>query len=299
MFLFKNINFSKVFLGIITLFYLINVVSNYAFVDFLSLQPKVVLEQLNLWKILTFPFAINSIDSFILFLFSFHFFSEKLEKVIGSIRYSIWLLILNLILGCLVTLLFWNSTFNFSGLDSISFFVISLYMMLKPKSYINISKLRLYVMPSVLLFLMIWISTKILVYGINDVTMAINTLTSFIFGVTSSLLIYFQIRIYTDKRDEKPILNEVKSSLPKEEDLEFLSAIKEKNASYLYNTENINHDSVADLYDKYDYSNYGISKDPSVNEERLNFILDKINDKGQNSLSVSEKKFLYYYSKQL
>lgn len=299
MFLFKNINFSKVFLGIISLFYLFNVISNYAFVDFLSLQPKVVLEQLNLWKILTFPFAINTIDSFILFLFSFHFFSEKLEKIIGSIRYSIWLLILNLILGCLVTLLFWNSTFHFAGLDSISFFVISLYMMLKPKSYINISKLRIYVMPSVLLFLMIWISTKILAYGLNDMTMAINTLTSFLFGITSSLLIYFQIRIYTDKRDEKAIVNESKTSSEKEEDLEYLSAIKEKNASYLYNTEKISHDSVSDLSEHYDYTNYGISKDPIINEERLNFILDKINDKGQDSLTVSEKKFLYYYSKQL
>jgi len=299
MFLLKNINFSKVFLGIVSLVYLFNVISNNALVELLSIQPKVVLEHLNLWKILTFPFAIHTVDSFILFAFGFHFFSEKLEKIIGSLRYSIWLLILNLILGCLVTLLFWNSTFSFSGLDSISFFVISLYLMLKPKSYINISKLRIYVLPSVLLFLMIWISTKIVIYGLNDTTMALNTLTSFIFGITSSLLIYFQIRIYTERRDEKSHVVKENINNGENENLEYLSAIKEKNASYLYNTENLSHDNVNDFSDNFDFSNHGISKDPIINEERLNYILDKINDKGQNSLTVSEKKFLYFYSKQL
>lgn len=296
MFLLKNINFSKVFLGIISIAYIVNVISNYAFVEFLSLQPKSVLEQLNLWKIITFPFAINTIDSFILFAFSFHFFSEKLEKIIGTIRYSIWLLILNLILGCVVTLLFWNSTFNFAGLDSISFFVLSLYMMLKPKSSINIAKSRIYVMPSVLLFLMIWISTKIFIHGLNDVPMAINTLTSFIFGITSSLLIYFQIKIYTDKRDDKEHIEIPNNNDSDLNNLEYLTTIKEKNASYLYNTENLTHESVND---NYDYSYHGISNDPQVNEERLNYILDKISDMGQASLSVSEKKFLYFYSKQL
>ncbi len=299
MFLIKNINFSKFFLVIISIAYIVNVITNYTFVPMLSLQPKIILERLDLWKILTFPISIHTFDSFILFAFAFHFFSGKLENLVGSIRYSIWLLILNLILGCLVTLLFWNSSFSYSGLDSISFFVITLYLMLKPKSSINIYRKRIYVIPTTLLFLMLWIATKMIMYGLNDYSVALDTLTSFIYGVTSSLLVYFQIKIYTESKDSS--INYIKDhrQLLDETNLEYLSTIKEKNASYLYNAEKLNQEYNTDYNESYDFTSQGISNDPQINEDRLNSILDKINDQGESSLTVSEKKFLYFYSKQL
>lgn len=171
--------------------------------------------------------------------------------------------------------------------------------MLKPKSSINIYRKRIYVIPTTLLFLMLWIATKMIMYGLNDYSVALDTLTSFIYGVTSSLLVYFQIKIYTESKDSS--INYIKDhrQLLDETNLEYLSTIKEKNASYLYNAEKLNQEYNTDYNESYDFTSQGISNDPQINEDRLNSILDKINDQGESSLTVSEKKFLYFYSKQL
>ncbi|HRP01894.1 MAG TPA: hypothetical protein PLE30_04510 [Candidatus Kapabacteria bacterium] len=301
MFLLKNINLSKILLAVISIAFLMNVITNNTYIDILSLQAKSIFTQLSLWKLLTFPFAIHTVDSFVLFAFVFHFFAEKLENIIGSIRFGLWLLILNTIFAGILTLLFWNSNFSFSGLDSISFFVISLYLMLKPKSYIKIIKSKMYALPATLLFMMIWMSIKIMSYGLNDIEMAMSTLSSFVFGVTTSLIIYFQIRLYTKKQITQNNFVVEQRTSNETNDVEYLSAIKERNLSYLYNTDKISREAVSevDYMENYDFAFHGISEDATVNEERLNYILDKMNDKGEASLTVSEKKFLYFYSKQL
>jgi len=253
-----------------------------------------VLEELKLWKILTFPFAIHTLDSFLLFAFAFNFFSVKLEKLVGSFRYPFWLLILNLILGCLITLVFWNSQFSFSGIDGISIFAISLYLMLKPRSTFNIFKGKINLLPMTLLFLIFWISSKIFVYGFNDATMAITTITSSIFGIATSLLIYFQIKIY-NRNEVEPATETHPRNFP---DIEMLSAIREKKtAGFLYNTEKMKYDNIDELIDENTY--YNLTDDPAINEDHLNYILDKINETGRDSLTHAERKFLYDYSKQI
>lgn len=291
MFIFKHINFSKIFIAFITICYIINVVTNYYFVDILALQPKLLLDNLAIWKLFTYPLAINSLDSFVLFFFAFALSSTKLEKIIGSIRYASWLTILSIIYGSIITLSFINSTAAITGLDALSFFVITLHILLKPRTFINPFKARINIVTITLIFFILYISTKILIYGLSDITSA-NFLTSISFGIFTALLIYFQIKLYKSF-NSKSFGYDNLSNIP---NIEFLATIKDnKSSNFLYNTEKLRFNSFNENVEEIE-QNMILTEDPVSNEEKLNYILDKMNEKGKDSLTVAEKKFLYFYS---
>ncbi|HPP40321.1 MAG TPA: hypothetical protein PK498_08525, partial [Candidatus Kapabacteria bacterium] len=56
---------------------------------------------------------------------------------------------------------------------------------------------------------------------------------------------------------------------------------------------------ISQIYHKYEEDYCELSDNEEENEEKLNQILDKINEKGKESLSYYEKKFLNEYSKRI
>ena len=291
-----KIYFSKLFLPIVGIIYLINAFNIGVIPEILALQPKAVLEHLNIWKIFTFPFSLGSVESILLFTFTFYFISPKLEKIVGSFRYPLWLFILTILQGCLLTLIFWNSTITISGMDGISFFILTLNILLKPNAQFNILRSKISIIPFTILAVVLWLAIKLIVSEFVVLESSLASLSSVIFGITLSILVYMQIRFARISENRIPKIDE--KDLKNIPDREFFAAVKDKrNSGFLYNTEKMKYDDFGELSHSEKY--YYISEDPSENEERLNNILDKMNSDGKESLTASERKFLFEYSKHI
>jgi membrane associated rhomboid family serine protease len=288
--------FSKIFIFAISIVYLLN----YIYIDFLpnllSLQPKEIIQNLSLWKLVTFPLTPGSTEAFYLFVFTFYFIASKLEMLVDNIRFPIWLMILSLLQGCVLTLLFWNSNFVIGGLEGTSFFILTLYCLLKPKSQLKIMRSNISVIAFTVILIVIWAVYKFTFSIYFGSYTMIPSLSSAVFGISVGLMVYLQVRFTKAPKkgyqqiDEKDLMSITPNEL--------LATVKDKKKSgFLYNTEKLGHDNLDEFYESDKY--YHLSENAEENEDRLNEILDKIGSTGRESLSPSENKFLEIYSKQL
>jgi membrane associated rhomboid family serine protease len=297
MFIFKNITFSKILLFIVTVLYLLNIIFNEIFTHYLVLYPNLILENFEFWRILSFPILINSFDGLLIFLFSFNFFAPKLEKLIGHFRFFGISFILSIIFGSLFVLLFSKINIAFSGFDHIGIFVITLYLLFKPKSNLNIFKTKVNVLPITLLFIVLWICVKIYIYGLNDFNEAITSISSIIFGVISSVVVYFKM-----KSNVLSAHNITKSIIEEAHNYQFDNSNfnEQKSQNFLYNIDKLKKSSKENQLNDFEDDMIEIfEKEMELNEDKLNEILDKINSKGKDSLTIFERKFLIDYSKKI
>jgi membrane associated rhomboid family serine protease len=294
---FKNTGiFSKIFIFAISIIYLLNYVYFNFLPNFLSLQPSEIIQNFALWKLISFPLTPGSTEAFYLFVLTFYFIASKLEMIVDNFRFPIWLFILTLLQGCVLTLVFWNSHFVIAGLEGISFFILTLYSLLKPKSQLKIMRSNISVIAFTVILTLIWAVFKFSFSIYHGSYTIIPSLSSAVFGISIGLMVYLQVRFTKISRrsyeqiDEKDLMSITPNEL--------LATVRDKKkGGFLYNTEKIGHDNLDEFYanDKY----YYLSENAEENEERLNEILDKIGSSGKESLSPSENKFLEIYSKQL
>ena len=284
--------FSKSFLIIIGIVYLLNYIYGNTFSNFLSLVPSELVRNLYLWQLLTFPFAPNGIESILFFGLVFYFVSPKLESYIEGLRYPIWLFLLIILQGCILTLVFINSKITITGLDGIAFYVLVVYSLLKPKDKIEV--LNFPPMPIIafaLLISFLWFGLKLVNFStIGNESNLLSSISSSLFGITSGLLHYLQIRFSGfshTKNDDISTDNSIKLPSPEELSLAHSSNLRLKK---LYQNKNLNFSE--------NYSDI-LSDDMQENEDKLNEILDKIIISGKDSLTNFEKKFLDEYSKKL
>lgn len=287
----NNVVFSRVFLLIVGIIYFINYIYANVLPDMLSLRPTEVLDDLNIWKLLTFPFAPGTIEAILLFSVTFYFISPKLEEIVDRFRYPSWLFLLSILHGSAMTLIFWKTDVVIAGMEGVSFFVLTLYMFLKPKSMIEFMKfppLSTILFTAGLIF--IWFGLKIInvTGGLN--TQFIPQISSAIFGITLGALIYLQIRLANSHRNRNRsdrYRSDRTIHHPEELSVAVVSNAKLKKQ-------------FRTLEDELDTELYSLlSDDPAENEEKLNEILDKIASHGKDTLSPFENKFLEEYSKQL
>jgi membrane associated rhomboid family serine protease len=288
----NNSIFSKLFLIIIGIVYFLNYIYSNTLPDLFSLTPITVIRNLSLWKLLSFPFAPGGVESVIFFGFVFYFISTKLESYIEGLRYPLWLFLLTLLQGCILTLVFINSDVVISGMDGISFYVLVVYSLLRSKDKINF--LNFPPMP-VLAFAMLlgflWFGLKLVNFSTTgNESSFLSAIGSSLFGITAGLVHYLQIRLsgYSQSKNEKSGTdNQVKLPSPEELSVAHTSNARlrkfyqHQNADYLDNSTDI------------------LSEDMEENEEKLNEILDKITSMGKESLTNSEKRFLEEYSKRI
>jgi membrane associated rhomboid family serine protease len=189
--------FSKIFLIIIGIIYFINFIYSNVLPDFLSLSPNDVIKNLSLWKLISFPFAPNGIESVVFFAFVFYFISSKLETYIEGLRYPLWLFLLTLLQGCILTLVFINSNVVIAGMDGISFYVLVVYSLLRSKDKINFLNFPpLPILAFSMLIGFLWFGLKLVNFSTTgNESQILSAIGSSLFGITAGLIHYLQIRL--------------------------------------------------------------------------------------------------------
>lgn len=284
--------FSKSMILVVSIFYLFNIFLDGFIFQQLSLNPSKLLQNFEYWRLFTFPFAYSTNEAFFLFLATFFFISENLEDMLKQTLYPALLMLLTLLQGVLMTLMYWNQNINISGTEGISFFVIMFFLILSPKSKIQIFDFK--PIPSVLFALSIifvWSLVKILTLYHSGFEQVNASVASAFFGVIAGMMTSFQIKYVQKSRLKKFRKTAEELKIPKAEELSYaLLAGKNYRA---YEPDSNLEDYDADLHEPV------LTDNPNENEEILNLILDKINEKGKEALHPSELKFLDDYSHNL
>lgn len=288
----KNSVFSKLFLLITGIVYFVGYIFSNVLPDLLALNPQEVVKNLSLWKLVSFPFSPGGIESVVLFAFVFYFISSKLETFIDGLRYPLWLFLLTLLQGCILTLLFINSNVSITGMDGISFYVLVVYSLLRTKDriyFLNFPPMPILAFSMLLGF--VWFGLKLVNFSTTGNDSAfLSAISSSLFGITAGLIHYLQIRLSgVNPTSNKEYRNNEFRIPPPEE----LSVAHSANAARLrkYYQSNRN--------EYYDEDEYLLSEDMEENEDKLNEILDKITLNGKDSLNNLEQRFLTEYSKRL
>jgi len=183
---------------------------------------------------------------------------------------------------------------SFGGLEGTSFFIISIYVMLSKNNFIRNNTISLNF--GIITSLLIWFGIKYLIateYGF------INIIPSFVMascGIFIALLIFLQINYLVKKR-----IKEQKAKVSNKSAADFVGYSIYANPSFRKY-----------FYEKIDPKNYWLVKEKIgkktedlfaenllTDEEKLDKILDKINQIGQANLTKEEVKFLNKYSNKL
>lgn len=281
----KNIKILNHFLIIlIGSFYLVDVLLNFKISQDFGLIPSKALEFNELYRVITFPFSFFTIESALLFLFTIllllPFFEVKFRKP------TIFLLLFGMVFfqGLLFTSIFGQSDIILKGTDGLSFFIITYFILnnLNYKQYKLNSKL-FHINAFIILISLSWALTVYIHSKFVDFDLLTPSIFSLIYGVSLGLIVDISIKfhrlIQVLKHPVKP-----KISVPSDEDLMPAEISKPERKHQIGQIEK-NH--------LIEYDNDYFS------EDRLNQILDKINNEGKKSLTPEELNYLEEYSKRL
>ncbi len=286
--------FSHFLLIIILSVYLLDLIMGGRLSALFELKPTLVIENSQYWRLFTFPLAYDTFEGIILFIITFFIFAPKLEDIFQNWLYPLILSLVVFSQGTLLTLIYWKSDIMLHGMVGISFFVLTIFSLINIKKRLVIfQRVYLHTVAFSLIITLTWFAL-IFIHSamIKSYSLITEGIFSAIFGMTSGLIIFLQSK-YTKNLIH---LNKVNSrerddlKVPSPEELSM--AIIANNELRKVNKQ-LNEDLVSTNIKK------EIIPDLISSEERLNKILDKINEKGNESLTSSEKKFLEDYSKEL
>jgi len=278
----KNI-YSRRILAIVGFIYLLNLITENSLSRLFELNVPAVLSEYQFWRLFTFPLAPGSIEGFLLMAFTFLIIAPRFENLLKPGLILVLLVPMISLHGIIHTLVFWNTKVGLAGFESMSLFFITIYSLTAPKQ-----KIKLPFMPVQKL---IWISVTIVILwagikytsSIHNSLYAYQTLSSVSFGFFSAIVSYAQIMILsrilrpkrTSRAEVAPIIDETRK----------MAVMKEaKFDPFAYTAEDEYFDDDIDFI---------------PDEQKLNRILDKILDYGQDSLSNEEKRYLDRYSKKI
>lgn len=275
---------SFLFLSVILLLNLINTLFNLNLNNFLFLNSNRIIEHFEFYRFITYPLILG--NNLFIFIFApiLIFVSYKLEKYLNKYLYPIFLFMVSILNSFLITLIFWNKDIYISGAETIGFFILTLATLLIPKEKISRNNPLTIGSFSLILGIM-WI---IIEYATNTSNLLYSIAP--LFGILTGFLIFIPLRNmkkYIEKREReiKSHQKQIKVNIPEPEELLTMRKLS-----------NVN---ISQIYHKYEEDYCEISDNDEENEEKLNQILDKINEKGKDSLSHYEKKFLEEYSRRI
>lgn len=277
-------NVSKSILLFVLIVYVLDFLTGNQLSNIFILNASDILSYKNLWTIITYPLKYNSSASLLLFTFVFLFLSSNIENFYKFSIVPIFYLLITASHGVLISLLnISGDTSLISGTDGVSFFVLILHFLLYKNYRVYILNFEVYLTKYLLLTIIgMWTFLQGLNYFLYGSSEVFNSFLLAGLGTSNALIVYYQmyfIKKYNDKKYKSQILDKLDEEEPS---LEMISASKSKM------TENKR---VEDL------NIYSLN--PIENEDRMNSILDKINESGYSSLSESEQKFLEVYSKNI
>lgn len=278
-------NVSHTILFVVLLAYCANYFTGGIANQYLELIQSKIWTNFELWRLVSFPFAIPAMESLLLFSFTFYFVAPKIESLFNKIIFPIFLGLIILLQGIIISLVFRDSSVVFSGLDGISFLMIFLFLLLS----INTKTLPFWfksskILPLSLLTGVLWISVQMYRSDASDNNIIVSSAFNALFGMFFSIITFLKIRseIVTRKRVKHDNLAaQLPYIIPTPEELKY--ALMGENRKRQYNS------SDDDLL-------YPAVDEFRPDEERLNEILDKISEYGKDSLTISEIKYLENYS---
>ncbi len=273
-------------IGIITLLlYGIDFLFNGKISQSLALDTSLVINNFEFWRLFSFPFAHSGTESIFLFAFAFLYISPKVETAIRNKFYHLILFLLVCLQGTIFTILFSGQGAVLTGATGISFFIMSIFIML------NLNRrFMIYRKKPVRLILMISAAALLWLSAIGLRSFAFGTDMQYIelgsagFGLASSLLIFSQILILSRRKFQGKKTISERYTIPEPEEYSHAYTARAEQRKY-YNRE-------IDDYPVYE-------PETDLSEERLNEILDKMNETGKESLTHEEIRFLKEYSKSL
>ena len=277
----KSVSFGLIFIS--TVIYFADIISGGKLTLALALQPSLVLGRMEIWRLLTFPFVQSSPVSLMLFLTTFFIFAPKIEEILSKPFFAAMLFLITVVQGTALTLVFWKNTYTFSGMEGVSFFVATIfaYITKGKKTYIWLFKaLRTSVF--ILMIFLLW-GTSVLIHSLvlqNSTYLITGSLLA-LSGIFFGSLTYMQVKL--SKKILMKHLEKNNIEIPKPEELT-LALIQQNGLKRLNRSL------------KEDTSSF---EDIVFTEDKLNSILDKINEYGKESLSLNEKKYLEEYSRNL
>lgn len=285
-----NIHLSKVFFSIFVASHILIYFLDSRIGQFLGLNPQRVINDIEIWRIFTYPFVSLSIAEIILFTFAYLFIAPKIEYYIIS-KPILILSFVSLIplQGILSTLLFARENIYLFGTEALSFAVITLYFLIfyRIVSQYRDTPFRLLVQTALIVFF--WIMAASLDAYVYQRPSLINSFGFALSGVTTGIICFYFA---------KPIVKKIIETR-----IEDYTAFQKKYFQQEENKIQNIHQSNIDVKEVQNFLTSNLLPDEDrefeMSEERLNQILDKINERGKDALSSEEIKFLECYSKYL
>lgn len=279
--------FSHLILFITGTAYVLDLIMGGKLSDLFALNPQLIFSKLEWWRIFTYPLANDSIESTILFLFTFFIFAPKLEEIYQQWLYPFIIVLLINIQGIILTFLLWNSNMVISGMEGLSFFVLTLFTLINiKKRLILVNRFYMHTGLFTLGMVSVW-AVMLFIHGVflESYSHVFEGIYSATFGLSVGFTAYLQMRYTKNLKPNKLHYPNETPEIPKPEDLSL---------ALIANQE------IRRFNQRLQEEFGGLSEPPfQFSEDKLNEILDKANEKGFDSLSNDEKKYLNEYSKQL
>ncbi len=282
---YKSFSFSKFFLFLVLGFHLIFYFFDQNFISFLALNPHLVIYEVQIWRLFTFPFLPLSIAESFLFFYVFWFLAPKVEITFKRYFFPLSLCVFILLQGFLTVGLLGKENFYLYGTEGLSFYILTLYLLIYLRIISQYEPLPWRNLTQISLVVFFWLMAAGLDSFVYNRSSLINSFSFALVGIFVGSLGYLQNRAFAIE----VVQQRYRDFLNFRKHLEELE-LKEE----LFSSKS--HPESDKPNEKSDTQNF---VELVFDEDNLNRILDKIIEKGKESLTPEEIKFLENYSKKV
>lgn len=284
------------------IFVALNSIFNLDINYYLRLEPPVLFQNNFYWTLLTYPLAEDSILHFSFFLIVLFVFYPLIRSLYNKWFFPIFFLLFVLLQGALVSLIFWNKEVVLNSFNSISIFILTISGLLYYKQKITFGKLPVVKISNlVILFLSIFLIMIVPeILNANEEKIQ-STAIQTIYGFVIALILYLHHYIYKKyilPRKQMESLAEIQQLL-----IQARESVKALESSLIATPVELQEQTYTrnkPLPEKeIKLQKIIIPDDPEQQEQLLNTILDKIAEKGLESLNSQELEILKKLSKRI
>jgi membrane associated rhomboid family serine protease len=262
------------------------------FVSLLALDPVLALGEFEIWRLMTYPLAVEGFGSVLVASFIFYFFAPEVEQMLGVKRFLTAIGAFVALHGLIFASLFASSSLVLNGPDMVALVILSIFTYVYPKSIVNIFgifTLESRVLARIVIGLAI---IPDIIIGIQAPEKLLETFATDVFSVvTGFAFAHAMFNKYStplfdtskDRTSDKSFEGSYKGSMfsPDESDI-----VEHEPVSYRRSSRFMKKVTKP-------------KKEEKTPEERLNDVLDKISAFGKSSLTQEEQEFLKQYSEKL
>ena len=174
------------------------------------------------WRLFSYPFFSGTAEGLLLFLAIFIFISPKLEHFLGKKIYPLFLFLISFVVGAITTIIFNSKNIVIGGMEGVSFFIFTLFMMLLVKDkHLKDKQPALAIGVCTVVF---WGVFKYFIAKNSGIETVLPSIVISSAGVIIGLLVYLQIYFLIQSRIKKAKMRMrpmKKIHLPNNEELSF------------------------------------------------------------------------------